>query len=49
MDVKVAFLRNELGEEIYIKQLIGFKVKGKDQKVKLLKLSIYGFHQSSRK
>ena len=33
MDVKTAFIKGELDEEIYIDQLIGFVAKGKERKV----------------
>ena len=48
MDVKTAFLNEELDEEIYMDQPIGFVTKGQEYKVCKLKRSIYGLKQSSR-
>ena len=48
MDVKTAFLNGNLEEEIYLYQPIGFVSKGEENKVCLLKRSIYGLKQSSR-
>ena len=48
MDVKIAFLNGELEEEIYMEQLVGFIVKGQEQKVCKLHRSIYGLKQSPR-
>ena len=48
MDVKTAFLNENLKEEIYIDQPIGFISKGQEDNVCRLKISIYGLKQSSR-
>ena len=48
IDVKTAFLNEELDEEIYMSQPMGFEVKGQEQKVCKLKRSSYGLKQSSR-
>ena len=48
MDVKSAFLNGELDEEVYMDQLLGFKLKGQERKVYKLKRSIYGLKQASR-
>ena len=48
MDVKTAFLNEELDKEIYMAQLAGFKVQGHKHKVCRLKRSIYGLKQSSK-
>jgi hypothetical protein len=42
MDVKTAFLNEELEEEIYMTQLDGFVVKGQEDKVCKLMKSLYG-------
>ena len=48
MDVKTAFLNDNLDKEIYISQLKGFIEKGQDQKVYRLVKSIYRLKQASR-
>jgi hypothetical protein len=47
-DVKAAYLYGNLNEVIYMEQPPGFQIKGKENKVCLLKKSIYGLHQSGR-
>jgi len=47
MDVKTTFLHGDLEEEIYMKQLEGFMVKGKKELVCKLKNSLYGLKQST--
>jgi hypothetical protein len=42
MDVKIAFLNEELEEEIYMTRLAGFIVKGQEDKVCKLVKSLYG-------
>ena len=42
IDVKTSFLNEELDEEIYMDQPLGFKLKGQECKVCKLKRSIYG-------
>ena len=46
MDVKTAFLNGDLDEDVYMDQLEGFSVKGKEQLVCKLKKSIYGLKQA---
>ena len=41
MDVKTTFIHGDLEEEIYMKQLEGFAVKGKKELVCKLKKSLY--------
>ena len=48
MDVKTAFLRGDLEEEIYMEQPEGFEVKGKQNPVCKLKKSLYGLKQVLR-
>jgi hypothetical protein len=48
MDVKTTFLHGDLEEEIYMKHLEGFVVKGKKELVCKLKKSLYGLKQSPR-
>jgi len=42
MDVKTTFLREDLEEEIYMKQPEGFAVKGMKELICKLKKSLYG-------
>jgi hypothetical protein len=42
MDVKTNFLHGDLEEEIWMKQLEGFVVKGKKELVWKLKIFLYG-------
>ena len=46
--MKTTFLHGDLEEEIYMKQLEGFIVKGKNELVCKLKKSLYGLKQSPR-
>ncbi|KAJ4703754.1 Retrovirus-related Pol polyprotein from transposon TNT 1-94 [Melia azedarach] len=48
LDVKTTFLHGELEEEIYMTQLDGFQVPGKEDYVCKLKKSLYGLKQSPR-
>ncbi|KAA0066544.1 gag/pol protein [Cucumis melo var. makuwa] len=48
MDVKTAFLNDNLKESIFISQPEGFITQGQEQKVCNLNRSIYGLKQSSR-
>ena len=48
IDVNTAFLNDNLEEEIYMDQPIGFVPKGQEDKVCRLKRSIYGLKQSSK-
>jgi hypothetical protein len=49
MDVKTTFLNGDLLENIYMAQLRGFALKGKEHMGCHLKKSIYGLKQTSRK
>jgi hypothetical protein len=48
MDVKSMFLHGDIEDEIYMKQLEGFVVKGKKELVCKMKISIYGIKKSPR-
>ncbi|KAJ0489574.1 putative RNA-directed DNA polymerase [Helianthus annuus] len=48
LDVKTTFLHGNLEENIYMRQPPGFEVEGQDDKVCLLKKSLYGLKQSPR-
>jgi Reverse transcriptase (RNA-dependent DNA polymerase) len=48
MDIKTAFLNDNLEEEIYMEQHASFVVEGQEHKVCKLLRSIYGLKQSSR-
>ena len=48
MDVKTTFLHSELEQKTYMKQPEGYIQEGKENKVCLLKKSLYGLKQSPR-
>ena len=48
MDVKMAFLNEDLDENIYMAQLKGFVKEGKERMECRLKKSLYGLKQVSR-
>jgi hypothetical protein len=48
MDMKTAFLNRSLEEEVYMDQLEGFSIEGKEHLACKLKKSIYGLKQASR-
>jgi hypothetical protein len=46
MDVKTTFLNGEIEEEVYIEQLDGFVIHGKESHVCRLKKALYGLKQA---
>ena len=48
MNVKSAFLNGVVEEEVYIKQPLGYKIKGEEDKVLKLKKALYGLKQALR-
>jgi hypothetical protein len=48
MDVKTAFLNEDVEENVYITQPKGFVIEGKERMGCRLKKSIYGLKQASR-
>ena len=48
MDVKTTFLNGIIEEEVYIEQLEGFVVHGKESYVCKLKKALYGLKQAPR-
>jgi hypothetical protein len=46
MDVKSAFLNDELQEEVYVMQPPGFIIAGQENKVLRLSKALYGLHQA---
>jgi Reverse transcriptase (RNA-dependent DNA polymerase) len=46
LDVNIIFLHGDLEEQIYMQQLEGYKITGKENHVCLLKKSLYGLKQS---
>jgi hypothetical protein len=48
MNVKSAFLNGDVQEEVYVEQLTGFIIAGKEHKVLKLKKVLYGLHEVPR-
>ena len=48
LDVKMTFIYEDMEEEIYMEQLEGFEVEGKENIVCRLKKSLYGLKQAPR-
>ena len=48
LDVKSAFLHGVLEEEVYVTQLEGYEVKGKEQYVLRLSKALYGLRQAPK-
>lgn len=48
LDIETAYLNAPLNQEIYVKQLEGFEVAGKENQVYILSKVQYGLRQASR-
>jgi hypothetical protein len=48
MNVKSVFLNNDLKEEVYVHQPLGFVIPGKEGKVLRLRKALYGLRQTPR-
>jgi len=48
MDVKSAFLNGTLEEEVYVEQLVGYVIKGKEDKVYRLNKALYGLKEGPK-
>jgi hypothetical protein len=48
MDVKSTFLNDDLKEEVYVHQPLGFAIPGKEGKVLRLRKALYGLRQAPR-
>jgi hypothetical protein len=48
LDVKSAFLNDDLEEEVYVTQPPGFERAGEEQKVLRLSKALYGLRQAPR-
>ena len=48
LDVKLAFLNGELAETIFVRQPLGFAIKGAEHRVLRLRKALYGLRQALR-
>ena len=48
LDVKSAFLNGELAETVFVRQPLGFAVKGEEHRVLRLHKALYGLRQAPR-
>ena len=48
MDIKSAFLNGELVETVFVRQPLGFAVKGAEHRVLRLRKALYGLRQAPR-
>lgn len=48
LDVKYAFLNGPLEEEVYVKQQLGFEVKGQGNMVYRLRKALYGLNRAPK-
>jgi hypothetical protein len=48
MDVQSAFLNGYIKEEVFVEQVQGFEVQGKQHQVYKLKKALYGLNQAPR-
>ena len=48
LDVKSAFLNDELAETVFVRQPLGFIIKGEEHRVLRLRKALYGLRQAPR-
>ena len=48
LDVKSAFLNGELAEMVFVRQPLGFTIKGEEHRVLRLRKALYGLRQAPR-
>ena len=48
LDVKSAFLNGELAETVFVRQPLGFAIKGEEHRVLRLRNTLYGLRQAPR-
>ena len=48
LDIKSAFLNGELEEMVFIRQPLGFTIKGAEHRVLRLRKALYGLRQAPR-
>ena len=46
LDVKLAFLNGELAETVFVRQPLGFAIKGEEHRVLRLRKALYGLRQA---
>ena len=46
MDVKSSFLNGELAETVFVRQPLGFAIKGEEHRVLRLRKTLYGLQQA---
>ena len=48
LDIKSAFLNGEMAETVFVRQPLGFTVKGEEHRVLRLRKALYGLRQAPR-